>query len=103
MEKSAEIILNKLKETESKISIKKEHLRTVYVDGISGDGLVITTLTGNKQVVNIAIDDSILTDKNTLEEHLITALNNALAKVSELREKEISAIKKEEFPDLLDF
>lgn len=33
MEKDAASLLKELNETQSKISIKKEHLRTVYVNG----------------------------------------------------------------------
>jgi DNA-binding protein YbaB len=98
MEKDAAHLLKELNDTQSKISIKKEHLRTVYMDGLSGEGLVVATVTANKQVVNIAIDDTVLNDKVLLEEHLITALNNALEKASDLREKEISIIKREGFP-----
>ena len=103
MEKDAANLLKELKKTQIEISSKKEHLRTVFIDGESGDGLVVTTITANKQVVNIAIDNSLLTDKNLLEEHLITALNNALEKASEVRESEISMIKKQGFPYGIDF
>lgn len=103
MEKDTATLLSELKKTQAEISAKKEHLRTVFIDGESGDGLVVTTITANKQVVNIAIDDSVLGDKNVLEEHLITALNNALDKVSVIRETEITAIKTKGFPYGIDF
>lgn len=103
MEKNLATLIEALNQTKSKISEKKEQLRTVFFDGESGEGLVIATLTGNKKLVNIAIDDSLLNDNIVLEEHLITAINNALDKVSELKEKEISSIKKEGFPYVLNF
>ena len=103
MEKDAESLLNELKQTQVEILAKKEHLRTVFIDGESGNGLVVTTITGNKKVVNIAIDDTVLANKNILEEHLITALNDAIDKASKLRETEISDIKKQGFPYILNF
>ncbi|WP_152287365.1 YbaB/EbfC family nucleoid-associated protein [Flavicella marina] len=103
MEKNAKEILSELEKTQAKIVSKKEHLRTVFIDGESGNGLVVATITGNKKVVNIAIDDSVLNNRSVLEEHLITALNDALDKASDIREKEISNIKKEEFPYVLNF
>lgn len=103
MVKDAASLLSELKQTQVEIVAKKEHLRTVYIDGESGEGLVVATITANKQVVNIAIDDSVLGNKNVLEEHLISALNNALEKASVIRETEISTIKKQGFPYGLDF
>lgn len=103
MEKDTTSLLNELQATQTKIISKKEHLRTVFVDGESGDGAVVATITGNKQIVNIAIDESLLSNKTQLEEHLITALNDAINKASDIREKEISAIKQEGFPYLKEF
>jgi DNA-binding YbaB/EbfC family protein len=103
MEENAQKILDELKKTQVKISEKKEHLRTVFIDGTSGDGLVIATITGNKKIINIAIDASVLDDKLVLEEHLIIALNDALSKASIIRESEITKIKREGFPYVLDF
>lgn len=103
MEKDSTHLLTELQKTQTKIISKKEHLRTVFIDGESGNGTVVATITGNKQIVNIAIDESLLSNKNQLEEHLITALNDALNKASDLREKEITAIKEEGFPYLKEF
>jgi DNA-binding protein YbaB len=103
MKKDTLLLLTELKKTQTKIISKKEHLRTVFIDGESGNGTVVATITGNKQIVNIAIDESLLTNKTQLEEHLITALNNALTKASNLREKEITAIKEVGFPYLKEF
>ncbi|MDG1805319.1 YbaB/EbfC family nucleoid-associated protein [Flavicella sp.] len=103
MVKDAESLLNELKQTQVEIVAKKEHLRTVFIDGESGNGLVVATITANKQIVNIAIDSSVMDDKTVLEEHLITALNNALSKASDVRESEITKIKQSGFPYGLDF
>jgi DNA-binding protein YbaB len=45
----------------------------------------------------------VLDDKLVLEEHLIIALNDALSKASIIRESEITKIKREGFPYVLDF
>tara|TARA_B100000809_G_scaffold193526_1_gene192469 strand:+ start:6681 stop:6992 length:312 start_codon:yes stop_codon:yes gene_type:complete len=103
MKKDTTLLLTELKETQTKIISKKEHLRTVFIDGQSGNGSVVATITGNKQIVNIAIDESLLSNKTALEEHLIIALNDAMNKASQLREKEITAIKEKGFPYLKEF
>ena len=103
MKKQTKEILKNLKEAQTKISLKKERLETVFIDGQSGDGTVVVTITGNKEVVNIAIDDSILMNSKQLEEHLIAALNNAIDKATRNKEDEISKLRKEGYPFILNF
>ena len=103
MKKQTKEILKNLKEAQTKISLKKERLETVFIDGQSGDGTVVVTITGNKEVVNIAIDDSILMNSKQLEEHLIAALNNAIDKATRNKEDEISKLRKEGYPYILNF
>ena len=103
MKKQTKEILKNLKEAQTKISLKKERLETVFIDGHSGDGTVVVTITGNKEVVNIAIDDSVLTNSEQLEEHLITALNNAIDKATKNKENEIANLQKEGYPYVLNF
>jgi len=52
----------------------------VMVDGEAGNGLVVVTVTANRQIKNLAIDDELLEDKEALEDYLILALNKALEK-----------------------
>jgi DNA-binding protein YbaB len=56
-------------------------LDTVLVDEQSSDGLLKVTLTANRSVKSITIDDSLLEDKEQLEDYLILVLNKAIAKL----------------------
>ena len=75
-------MMAKLKEAQAKIEETKNRLNTVMVDGDAGNGMVIATVTANREVKNIAIDDELLTDKEALEDYLILALNNAIEKAN---------------------
>ena len=90
----------KLKEAQAKIEETKKRLDTVYVDGESGNGTVVVTVTANREVKNIAIDDSLLEDKEALEDYLIIALNNAIEKANAVNEAEMAAAAKDGMPDL---
>jgi DNA-binding YbaB/EbfC family protein len=73
-------MMGKLKETQQKIEDTKKRLDTVLVDEQSSDGLLKVTLTANRSVKSITIDDSLLEDKEQLEDYLILVLNKAIAK-----------------------
>ena len=93
-------MMAKLKEAQAKIEETKKRLDTVYVDGESGNGTVVVTVTANREVKNIAIDDSLLEDKEALEDYLIIALNKAIEKANAVNEAEMAAAAKDGMPDL---
>jgi len=93
-------MMKKLKDAQVKIEETKSRLNTVMVDGESGDGLVVVTITANREVKNIAIDDSIIYDKEQLEDYLIVALNNALDKANKINEAEMAAAAKDGLPNI---
>jgi DNA-binding YbaB/EbfC family protein len=96
-------MMGKLKEAQVKIEETKMRLNTVMVDGESGNGDVIVTITGNREIKNIAIDDELLKDKEALEDYLIIALNNAIEKANQINETEMAAAAKDGLPDIPGF
>ncbi len=93
-------MMAKLKEAQAKIEETKKRLNTVMVDGDAGNGLVIATVTGNREVKNIAIDDALLEDREALEDYLIVALNKAIEKANQINETEMAAAAKGGLPDI---
>lgn len=93
-------MMAKLKEAQAKIEETKKRLNTVMVDGDAGNGLVIATVTGNREVKNIAIDDALLEDREALEDYLIVALNKAIEKANQINENEMAAAAKDGLPDI---
>lgn len=93
-------MMAKLKEAQAKIEETKKRLNTVMVDGDAGNGLVIATVTGNREVKNIAIDDALLEDREALEDYLIVALNKAIEKANQINETEMAAAAKDGLPDI---
>ena len=93
-------MMGKLKETRAKVEATKERLNTVMVDEKSNDGLLHCTITANREIKSIEIDDQLLEDKEQLEDYLILTLNKAIAKASEVHETEIAAVAKEGMPNI---
>jgi nucleoid-associated protein EbfC len=93
-------MMGKLKETQQKIEETKRRLDTVLVDEQSSDGLLKVTLTANRTIKSIDVDESLLTDKEQLEDYLILVLNKAIEKATNVNEAELGAVAKEGMPNI---
>ena len=93
-------MMGKLKETQQKIEDTKRRLDTVLIDEQSTDGLLKVTVTANRKLKAIVIDESLLTDKEQLEDYLILVLNKAIEKATNVNETELGAVAKDGMPNL---
>lgn len=93
-------MMSKLKEAQEKVEATKKRLDTVLIDEKSSDGLLKITITANREIKNIEVADSLLEDKEQLEDYLIINLNNAIKKATEVNEAEIGAVAKEGMPNI---
>ncbi len=93
-------MMDRLRQAQAKIEETKKRLDSVMVDGEAGNGLVVVTVTANRQVKNVAIDKSLYDEPEALEDYLIIALNNALEQASKINETEMAAAAKDGLPDL---
>jgi hypothetical protein len=93
-------MVGKLKETQKKVEATKKRLDTVLIDEVSNDGKLKITLTANRVIKSIVIDDELLTDKEQLEDYLIITLNNAIEKATSVNEAELAAVAKEGMPNI---
>ncbi|WP_347926086.1 YbaB/EbfC family nucleoid-associated protein [Pontimicrobium sp. SW4] len=93
-------MMGKLKETQAKVEAAKERLNSVYIDEASFDNLLKVTLTGNRVIKSIEIDNQLLQDKEQLEDYLILTLNKAIEKAGNVHETEVAAVAKEGMPNI---
>lgn len=93
-------MMGKLKETQEKVEATKKRLDTVFIDEKSNDGLLKVTLSANRKIKTIEIADSLLEDKEQLEDYLILTLNKAIEKATNVNEAEIAAVAKEGMPNI---
>ena len=64
-------------------------LETKVLEGSSGGGAVVVTVTGKKEVTGIKINPDVLDDAEMLQDLVLTAVNDALHKVDELTSAEM--------------
>lgn len=93
-------MMGKIKETQEKVKAAKERLNHVILDESATDGLVTVSITANRTIKNIEIDESLLNDKDQLEDYLVLTLNKAIERASEVNEMELSAVAKEGIPNI---
>ena|SRR6218665_1615668 len=93
-------MMGKLKEAQQKVEETKKRLDTVLVDEQSNDGLFKVTLTANRTIKSIAIDDALFEDKEQLEDYLILVMNKAIARASAINDAELAAAAKDGMPDI---
>lgn len=91
-------MMGKLRETQQKIEDTKKRLDTVLIDEQSNDSLLRVTLTANTKIKSISIDDSLLEDKEQLEDYLILVLNKAIEKAAKINQAELDAVAKMDMP-----
>ena len=93
-------MMGKLKEAQQKVEETKKRLDTVLVDESSSDNKIKITLTANRKIKAISIDDSLLNDAEELEDYLIITLNKAIEKASQINENEMAIAAKSGMPNI---
>ena len=93
-------MMGKLKETQQKVEETKKRLDFVLIDEKSNDGLLEVTLNANRKIKSITISDDLLNDKEMLENYLVTTLNKAIKKATNVHETELAAVAKEGMPNI---
>lgn len=93
-------MMGKLKEAQKKVEETKKRLDTVLIDEASSDNKLKVTLTANRAIKSIEINDELLSDKEQLEDYLILTINKAIEKATKVNETELAAVAKEGMPNI---
>lgn len=93
-------MMGKLKEAQKKVEETKERLHSVLIDEKSNDDKLKVTITANRTIKSIEIDDSLLEDKEMLEDYLILTINKAVERATTVHETEVAAVAKAGMPNI---
>ena len=74
-------MMGKFKEAHEKMKNLKEELDTIKVISDSGAGLVKVEVNGKKEVISIDIDESIMNEKDMVQDLVVAATNKALKEI----------------------
>lgn len=70
----------------------QEEMASITVTGESGAGMVRVTMTCQQEVRKLEIDDSVMDDKEMLEDLVVAAMNDAQRKVQETVQEKFSGM-----------
>ena len=87
-----ESMIQKAKKMQEDMKIAQEEIKSTSCQGESGSGAVKIALNGKFRVTKIQIDESLLTDKEILEDLIMTALNDASSQVSEISKEKLKNV-----------
>ena len=85
-------MIQKAKKMQEDMKVVQEEIKSTSRQGESGSGSVKITLTGEYRVISIQIDESLLTDKEILEDLIMTALNAASSQISEMSKAKLKNV-----------
>ncbi len=91
-------MMEQLQGAQKHVEEAKERLNSILIEGTSGNGLVNVTVTANREIKKIDINENVLEDKEAVEDYLILALNNALRKADNINEQEMATAAKKGLP-----
>ena len=85
-------MIQKAKKMQEDMKIAQEEIKSTSCQGESDSGAIKVTLTGEYHVTNIQIDESLLTDKEILEDLIMTAFNDASSQISEISKTKLKNV-----------
>ncbi len=82
-------LLKQAQKLQADMQKTQAELETKVLEGSSGGGAVVVTVTGKKEVTGIKINPDVLDDAEMLQDLVLTAVNDALHKVDDLTSAEM--------------
>ncbi len=93
-------MMGKLKDAQKKVEETKKRLNTVLIDEAAANENLKITVTANSEIKSISINESLLEDKEELEDYLILTLNKALKRARDINEHELAIAAKDGMPNI---
>jgi DNA-binding YbaB/EbfC family protein len=83
-------LMKQAQQMQANMKKAQEELATIEVEGQSGSGMVKVTMTCTHDVRRISLDDSVMDDKEMLEDLIVAALKDANKHAEETSKKRMS-------------
>ena len=97
-------ILKQAQEMQARMIAVQEELKNKTVEASVGGGAVLVKVNGQKEVLSVNLSNDIVKeaqeDKEMLEDYLITVLNKAIQKATNVNEAEMAAVAQSGMPNI---
>lgn len=76
-------MMKKAQQMQDNMQKAQEEIKTLSATGKAAAGIVEITINGEYNATNIKIDDTVMDDKDMLEDLILTAINDATKQISD--------------------
>ncbi len=84
-------LMKQAQQMQNNMQKAQEEIAALEIKGQAQNGLVSVTITGKHDVKRVSIDDSLLDDKDTLEDLIVIALNDANKQLETISQQKLGA------------
>lgn len=85
-------LMKQAQEMQKNMEKAQQEIANMQVTGEAGGGLVKVTMTGKHELVKVEIDDSLMDDKEMLEDLFAAAVNSATRRVEDTSQERMSGL-----------
>ena len=85
-------MMQKAKQMQEDMEITQQEIKSLTCEGISALGDIKIVLNGEHKITNININDSLLSDKEMLEDLIMIAVNDASSKVNNISKEKMKNV-----------
>jgi DNA-binding YbaB/EbfC family protein len=82
-------MLQKAKQMQEGMKIAQQEIKLISCQGVAASGAIKINLGGHYQTTSVEIDDSLLDDKDLLEDLIMSAYNDASRQVKEISDEKL--------------
>jgi hypothetical protein len=83
-------LMKQAQQMQEKMKQAQEELANLEVEGQAGSGMVKIVITGQHQVKRVSLDDSVMDDREILEDLLVLAINDAVKKIENTSQEKMN-------------
>ncbi|GAB5604753.1 YbaB/EbfC family nucleoid-associated protein [Sideroxyarcus sp. TK5] len=83
-------LMKQAQQMQANMKKAQDELATIEVEGQSGSGMVKVTMTCAHELRRVTLDDSVMDDKEMLEDLIVAAVNDANKKAAQTTEQRMS-------------
>ena len=85
-------MMQKAKQMQEDMEIVQKEIKSLTCEGVSASGALKIEMNGDYKVTNIFIDETIMSDKDMLEDLIMMAVNDASSKISEISKEKMKNV-----------
>ncbi len=85
-------LMKQAQEMQENMQKAQQEIAEMEVEGQAGGGMVKVMMTGKHELVKVEIDDSIMDDKEMLEDLFAAAVNSASRRVEEVTQEKMGGL-----------